>query len=195
MKINSYKQNDIKRITRVYNLMGDIINRAASLHSDGNYAEWLIDEMPEFVKKYPFQLMPIEQRKTIKQQLHKINIQDLYGEDENQSNQDNSSHRDNTKYIIIHCMWSIYEQFLLASIHPTTAEIFLFCGLEVNQDVLNNILNWYKVTAAKYGFISQYNKSTRIRPRSKWSEESKARHSILMAKINQKKNSNRSSKA
>lgn len=196
MKINSYKQNDIRRIVKIYIELGNIIHRAAVVHPEGKYVEWLLSEMPEFIEKYPFTLMLEDQREKIKQQLQKINIQvGIYGEAESQSIQGNSaspyvfngSHRDNTKYIIIHSMWCIYEQFLLASIHPTTAELFVFCGMEVNQNELDNILEWYKVTAAKYGFKSQHDKATRVRARKKWSEQAKARHSVLMTEINKNK--------
>ena len=195
MKINSYKKNDIRRIVKIYIEMENIINRAAAADPEGNYAKWLLDEMPEFIENYPFLLMLKEQRRKIEQQLQKIDIQVGYGEAEGQGNQGhaaspylfNGSHRDNTKYVIIHSIWCIYEQFLLASIHPTTAEIFLFCGFEVNEDELENILEWYKVTAAKYGFKSQHDKVTRIRPRRKWSEQAKARHSVKMTEINRNK--------
>lgn len=210
MKLINYKQRDINRVIKVYDAIGLILESAKK-----NEIE--LKELQGYIEKYPFNSSLEEIRTNIVKQLNILMIKEpaekeqigwhAHGNIFEGNKKDNNrwqpeldyqelispykyhvpTDKVHAKYSILKFIWWIYEQFLLASIHDSTAELFMMCGFNVTDKEIEAIYEWYKTIAITYGLPSQIEKTTRIKSRSQWSLEARKRHSKLMTKKNKER--------
>lgn len=208
--IISYKSRDINRVIKVHDAIGLILESA-------NKNQLRLEELSGFTAKYPFDrsleeiktdiarklaiLMSAEQAEKEKIGWH------AHGDSYEGMKRSESrwkcelehgfvlspykyhlpGDKVHAKQSIVKFMWWIYEQYLLATIHKGTAEIFEFCGLKVTEEQLEAIHRWHGAVAVANGLPGQDKKGTRIRARKNWTLEARKRHSKLMTKKNRER--------
>lgn len=191
-KIITINKKDINRVLKVYDAMG-MMEEISSIF------QFNLQDLEGYQENYPFNTSLTFIRNNIEQSLKR-----LYGEITNntpntQSDNNNfgfeispyryhlPADRLHAQYTIIRFIWQIYEQYLLATIHEGTAELFILCDLNPSKDNLDLILKWHRAVALKNGLPNQSTKGTRIRPRKKWSKQARQRHSKRMKAIKRSK--------